>query len=234
MMAKCVSATLRNEVRVCLVLGKYALRLAGGWRSLLRDMGTETYSDANTSPAMRLRCDLLLRLALVNLGPLAARRVPQSACRAALKPFQLPFSRMKLLETTHSMPLSAYKRLRDAHVFPARGEGPLDCLRPLLFGVSCRDSLFCRFLCCRAVWENSSQAGGRPEPPPHPQASQAPPHPQPHPQPHPPPNPRNPPPPRERLVSRERFVRGLLRRPRPLLRGDAAGPEPSARVWGGG
>ena len=53
------------------------------WRCLLRDICTETDSDAKNSPTTRLRCDLLLRLALLNLGPLAARRVPQSACCAA-------------------------------------------------------------------------------------------------------------------------------------------------------
>ena len=75
----------QDEVQVSLVLGRYALRFSGGWKSLLRDTGTETYLETNNSPTTRLRCDLLLRLALVNLGPLAVRRVPQSACCAAWK-----------------------------------------------------------------------------------------------------------------------------------------------------
>lgn len=47
--------TEHDEVRAILVLGKIALRLAGWWKTLLRDIRTETYSDANNSLTTRLR-----------------------------------------------------------------------------------------------------------------------------------------------------------------------------------
>ena len=44
--------TAQDEVGVSLVLGKYAFRFAGGWKSLLRDIGTEVATCSRKSGAI--------------------------------------------------------------------------------------------------------------------------------------------------------------------------------------
>ena len=90
------------------------------------------YSDANDSPATRLRCDLLLRLACQSRAIGSASR----AC-AAWKP---PFPCFTHEDAGHN-PLHAVVGIQLPAVSPCFSSpwrpGQLDCLRPSLLGVFC-------------------------------------------------------------------------------------------------